>query len=221
MLLTEARAHEHELVTTEPAQPVLPAHDPARPRCHLGQQVVTGVVPVSVVDVLEVVDVEVEQPHRSVSGAGQHQLLSDESGRSAAVGKTGQSVRLGKLDQSIRHQLASGDVDVEEHGAGAGIDRCRRGAEHEPPVLDRRGARILEFESLTIALEDLAKPPRNGSRGGSRRAITHRQVVDAETGRFRRTSIEVGEQPPSLVRVDDHAVPVDDGSTCCQPIEGG
>ena len=52
---------------------------------------------------------------------------------------------------------------MKDDKAGAGIDRRRRGAEHEPPVLDRRRAGILELESLAIAMEDLAKPLRNSS----------------------------------------------------------
>ena len=151
----EPGTHEHELVAAESTEPVLFSDRPASARRHLHQQFVPDVVAESVVHRLEAVEVEEQDRERTPSGSGGRQLLLDEPNGRPAVGESRQHVAFGQTGEVVGQQLAGGDVDVEEHDAGAVGDRGEGGLEQEPSVLGRGWARVLEIELLPLTLEDL------------------------------------------------------------------
>ena len=154
-LAIETGTHEHELVAAESTEPVLFSDGPAGARRHLHQQLVPDVVAESVVHRLEAVEVQEQDRERTPGGAGGRQLLVDEPNGRPAVRESRQHVAFGQTGEMVGEQLAGGDVDVEEHHAGAVGDRGEGGLQQEPSVLGRRRAGVLEIELLPLTLEDL------------------------------------------------------------------
>ena len=92
---SETRAHEHELVTTDAAEPIGLPHRPTGTRDDLDEQLVAERVPVTVVDGLEAIEVHEEETDRDLGVPRDRQLLSDEANRVPTVGKPGERIVIG------------------------------------------------------------------------------------------------------------------------------
>ena len=141
--------HEDELVATESAQGVFLAHALAQALGHLLEQAVARCVPQTVVDGLEVVEVDEDHAHQGVVALGQAEGMAQALLDQDAVGQVGERVEVGHARQALFGFLQRRDVG--EHGHEVG--RTPTGAAHGTE-------RHLDHEQLaTFATEpDLTLP---------------------------------------------------------------
>ena len=105
-----ARQQHRELVAAQPRHGVDPAQRPLQPRTDLGQQQVAEVMPESVVDVLEAVEVEQQHRHRHPGALGGVDRHVDPVVEQGAVGQGGERVVQREALELGLLRLAFGDV---------------------------------------------------------------------------------------------------------------
>src|SRR5439155_8879335 len=151
-LLDPRLRHDHrELVAADAARDVGGAHDLAHARGRLRQYGVAGEMPDPVVDDLEVVDVEDDQPEPAVVAVGAGAFAGERLVEVAPVVQAGQRVQIGELTRLVealrvfdRRGGALGElfelahvVLAEATARGAGVDG--EVADPAPAPLERHG----------------------------------------------------------------------------------
>ena len=121
---------DDELVAAQPRDGLLLAENAAEDLCHTAQQAVADVVPKSVVDQLETVEVEEQERHTQLLAARATDRVADAFVEQAAVRQSGQCIVVREKVDVVLRALALGDVveaaDVVRHlalAAGDGGDR--------------------------------------------------------------------------------------------------
>jgi hypothetical protein len=124
------RDQDGELVAAEPGEDVAGAQPGLEPRPHLPQQLVAGVVPEAVVDLLEAVEVEQQEGGGPAGGGGRQDPLALEQQR-PPVGEAGELVGAGLLLHLVEGaDLAERDRRPRDRGEDGG-DRQPRGGRRQ------------------------------------------------------------------------------------------
>jgi len=130
-----------ELVPTEPGHQVV-VGVAGQPVGDGDQDVVSGGVPVAVVDVLEVVQVEQEDDGRATGRVGEQGGAPVEEG--ASVGQVGERVVVGGVAVDAQFVAESGDLPV--GAAGVEVTTPTEAGAHQTQGTDGEGERIQHFD---------------------------------------------------------------------------
>lgn len=124
-----------ELVTFEPGDRVLGAHGRHQTPSDLAQQLVAGVVPEAVVDVLEPVEIEVDDGGHQTGADVAAQCLLHPIAEQRPVRQAGQTVMEPLVGEFLLDEVAIGDVvDVDDDAADVRVREHVHHAARDPYV---------------------------------------------------------------------------------------
>ena len=203
-----ARAPGRRRVGQQPRE-LLPADAPDRvDRARLGRDALRGLgedavadrMAVLVVDRLEVVEVDDDEPQRPAAGGQALGLLGQPRGERAVVEEAGEPVAVGLADElGLARGLGGAVVDGDELGGVAAGERARDdGDRRAPPPPSRPGS------ATSIA------PPRAAGRRDPRRRRAAGQLAGGVAGEAVRGGVG-----------DEHLAVGDDEDAVAQAVEGG
>ena len=108
---------QHELVSAKPSDGVRPAGDRRQPSTDLAQYAVSRVMAQGVIDLLEVVEVDEQQPYASGLALEGHECLCEMVHQRQAVGQAGQCVVQGLMGERFFGRNLRGHVAGRSPGA--------------------------------------------------------------------------------------------------------
>ena len=145
--------HHHELVAAQAAYAVLLPHARRQALRHFDQQAVADVVPLGVVERLEVIQVEDQQRAVDAAAVAGRQRVSQAVHQQAPVRQPGQGVEIREIPYLLLHLLALGDVADQVQHVGLAGEFEVRGADFDRklrararPVHALEGHRVLQLE---------------------------------------------------------------------------
>jgi hypothetical protein len=116
---------DQELLPAPAGDDVLAAEGAGEQAAEPAQDLVAGGVPVAVVDLLEVVEIEDREGQRLVEAPGEAQVVLQQLRRPAPVGHAGEAVGLGQAAEQLHPLQAVGDPG-HHRSQGVGQERGAR-----------------------------------------------------------------------------------------------
>ena len=140
---------DHEFVTTQAGKGILVANRGLEPSPHGLEQLVAQAMAQAVVDALEVVQVDEEQPQEQALAPGDAQGMLQAQAQQGAVGQVGKGVVVGQVFELGLVVLDRADVGEDADALAEVAGGVTHGAEAEPDGIGR---------AIRTAVEDLAAP---------------------------------------------------------------
>ena len=108
--LVQTTKYHDELIASQPANRVLPSDPVAQTRCHLHQNLISGIVAEGIVYLLEVVQIQKQQRHASLVSLRLLEPLGKAIEYHESVGQIGQGIEMGLVLNLLFLLFLPGDL---------------------------------------------------------------------------------------------------------------